>query len=443
MYQIKLGLRSLLYRKSQYVSLFLVCAVGVAISLASIFVSNGMIKAMTSKAEVYYGGDLVFMGASAKARGIEYIDYTKYVPALEKVFGKDAIVSPRMDFDARHSAYYFEGTEALQKTIKGVDFEKEAPLFEKLYFVEGGIDGVKGTNGVVISKPVADMLGVHVGDSMTFMIENFYWTKNTFDIVVKGIFQDSSAFGMYTSYMDYDFLRDAYLKEDRYKEYFLINHPSYENNANRIVINFPKKNLTKKMLSHYQRELEKIYNMFPVVSDKDDFLDKKNLFKETTYAIIPLEANLNDVKIMEKAMNAVVSFIIFMLTVIIIAGIGSTYRVLIMKRINEIGIYMSIGMKKRSIVATLLFESFVLLISGCIAGLLLSGVICGIMSGFKFSFIPAFDLFLVKGNLAPSFDVLKSVTVIVAVILITLLAVLYSTYKSIKILPVQALATTE
>lgn len=430
MYQVKIGLRSLLYRKSQYVSLFLVCAIGVAISLASIFVSRGMIKAMTTKAEVYYGGDIVFMAAS-DAEGIEYIDWQKYVPVLQKVFGKDAVISPRMDFYAKHSAFYFEGEEAFQRLIKGIDFDKEKPLFDKLYFVEGGFEDMKGSNGVLISKPIADKLGVHVGDSMTFMLATYDDEKNTLEIVVKGIFQDSSVFGMYTSYMDFDFIKKAYA------------HKTYKTDANRISINFPKKNLSQKKIEYYQSELEKIYNMHPLVKDKDDFIDNYHDYKDITYAIIPLEANLTDVNIMQKAMDAIVSFIIFMLTVIIIAGIGSTYRVLIMKRINEIGIYMAIGMKKRAITATLLFESFVLLVLGCMTGLLLSGIVCGILSSFNFSFIPAFDMFLVKGNLSPSFDVLKSVTVMIAVIIITLLAVLYATYKSIKILPVQALATTE
>lgn len=449
MYQIKIGLRSLFYRKSQYISLFLVCAVGVAISLSSIFVSRGMIKAMSTKAEVYYGGDLAFMAASER-EGIEYIDWEKYVPVLQDVFGKNAVVSPRFDLDARHSSYYFEGSEALQKTIKGINFENEAALFEKLYFVEGGADEMKGSNGVLISKPIADMLGVHVGDSMTFMFENYFWTKNSFEVVVKGIFQDSSVFGMYTSYMDFDFLQKAYMDDSQilmdkdFMEQFRIKHPNFKTtNANRIVINFPNKNLSRKALEEYQAKLEKIYNMHPLVSDKDDFIDNDDSYEKTTYAIIPLSANLTDVKIMQKAMAAVVSFIIFMLTIIIIAGIGSTYRVLIMKRINEIGIYMAVGMKKHAIAGTLLFESLVLLFIGCVSGLALSGVICGVMRCFNFSFIPAFDMFLVKGNLLPSFDVIKSVAVIFAVIFVTLLAVLYSTYKSIKILPVQALATNE
>ena len=51
MYSIKIALRSLLYRKTQYISLFLVCMFGVVISLGAISVSTGMINSMTEKAK--------------------------------------------------------------------------------------------------------------------------------------------------------------------------------------------------------------------------------------------------------------------------------------------------------------------------------------------------------------------------------------------------------
>ena len=146
---------------------------------------------------------------------------------------------------------------------------------------------------------------------------------------------------------------------------------------------------------------------------------------------------------MRLAMDAVITFIVMILTVIIIAGIGSTYRVLIMKRINEIGIYMAVGMKKLSIIKTLLFEAMLLLAFGCLGGILLTFVSCSVLSLFDFSFIPSFDMFLEKGNLKPVLDVIKSVLVIASVIAFTTLAVLYATLKSIKIMPVEALATTE
>jgi ABC-type antimicrobial peptide transport system permease subunit len=228
--------------------------------------------------------------------------------------------------------------------------------------------------------------------------------------------------------MDFAFLRAAYQRPDNF--------------ANRIVVNFPGKNLGEREARFYQAELEKIFPMYRLVEDKDDFLDRQD-GPEKMFALIPLSANLTDVNVMESAMNAVIFFIVLVLVVIIVAGIGSTYRILVIKRLNEIGIYMAIGMKKKDIAFTLLFETLLLLVVGCASACLLSGVFCFVASLFDFSFIPSFDIFLIRGNLSPSVDVVLSVAVVVSVIATTLLAVFYSAWNSIKVLPVKALAAVE
>lgn len=428
MYNAKIAIRSLIYRKSQYVSLFLVCMAGVAISLAAIAVSTGMIKSLNQKAKIYYGGDFALM-CSVNDEGLEIFDYEESLELVKSLLPSDAIVTPRMDFDARYSSFYFEGVQALQQTIKGIKIESEKGLISSFAFVEGGVEGLENSNGVLISAPIAKMLNVHVGDEITFQLQTYDDVLNTVPIEVKGIFQDSSVFGMYTSYMDFDFLKEVYHRP--------------QNFANRICVNFPNRTITEKELRKIYDSLSGVLNMFPWVSDKDDYIDATSEFKEKTWGFIPLSANLNDVEIMQLAMDSIITFIVVILTIIIIAGIGSTYRVLIMKRITEIGIYMAVGMKKRSIIFTLLFESLLLLVFGCIGGIILTGAFCSVISLFDFSFIPSFDMFLEKGNLCPRLDVIKSVAVILSVIFATLLAVLYSTVKSIKIMPVQALAVTE
>lgn len=429
MYQLKLGLRSLFYRKIQYRSLFLVCMFGVAVSLTAIFINNGMIRAMNEKAKIYYGGNFAFLNYEKDDSDLRIDNYKDVYEKICSIFQDKAIVSYRFDLDARHSSFYFEGTQALQQTIKGCNFELEKELFEKMGIVSGDFNIKKGTNGILISKPIAELLNVKVGDTMTFMIRRIDDTTNTEMVKICGIFQDSSVFGMYTSYMDFDFLKECYGRD--------------ENFANRIVVNFPNKFLSEKESVFYQKKFEKVFNMFPLVSKKSDFLDIDSSHTEKISALIPLSANLTDVKIMDKAMDLVVTFIIVMLVLIIVAGIGSTYRVIIMKRLNEIGIYMAIGMNKKSIVLTILFESIVLLFFGCFCGFLLSEVFCFIVSLFDFSFIPAFDIFLIKGHISSFVSFFESFLVITSVIIFTLLAVLYSTWKSIKILPVQALSVVE
>ena len=429
-YKIKIAVRSLFYRKKQYVSLFLVCLFGVAISLSAIAVSTGMIRSLNLKAKIYYGGDFTLMCADDD-EGLSIFDYEEKLSVVKSVLPEDAVVTPRMDFDGREGAFYFEGTQALQQTIKGIKLETEKTLLSGFSFVEGGPESQfdpEMTNWIFISLPIARMLGVHVGDEITFQVKTLSHFINTVQLEIRGIFQDSSVFGMYTSYVDFNFLKEAYGRP--------------ENFANRICVNFPARKVSERELHACYDSLSKVLPMYRWVDDKDEFIDMK-WPAEPIWGFIPLSANLNEVKIMQLAMDAVITFIVIILTIIIIAGIGSTYRVLIMKRITEIGIYMAVGMKKRSILFTLIFESFILLVLGCVAGVVFSALFCLILSMFDFSFIPSFDMFLEKGNLSPSPDVIKSVTVLVSVILTTLLAVLYATLKSIKIMPVEALAVTE
>ena len=61
---LKMGFRSVLYRKKQYLSLFGVCIVGVGFSLFILFLVAGMLDALESKAKNYYGGDLNFIGGT-------------------------------------------------------------------------------------------------------------------------------------------------------------------------------------------------------------------------------------------------------------------------------------------------------------------------------------------------------------------------------------------
>ena len=429
MYQAKLAFRSLIYRKKQYVSLFLVCMFGVAVSLAAIAVSTGMMRSLRQKARIYYGGDFALM-CSDKDASLKIYDYEEKCDVVRAVLPPDAVVTPRMALDGRVGQFYFEGVQAFMQTVVGINIENEASLLSSFFFVEGGVDEMVGhRNGVLISAPVARMLCVHVGDEITFQLETTGGFVNTVQIEVRGIFQDSSVFGTYTSYMDFDFLKAA------------RGYP--ENYANRICVNFPGRKVTEKNLHEFYDSLRSVLNMYRWVDDKGDFISSADSIKVGTWGFIPLSANLSEVEIMGLAMDAVITFIIIILAVIIIAGIGSTYRVLIMKRITEIGVYMAVGMRKRSIAGALLLEAFALLLVGCLGGIVLADLFCSVLSVFDFSFIPSFDMFLERGNLCPRPDVIKSVAVIVSVIVATLLAVLYAAMQSIKIMPVEALAVTE
>ena len=423
---LKMSLRSIVYRRKQYISMFLVCLFGVGISIFSIFLINGMLSALENKARIYYGGDYQFMGGSYD---YELFDYDDYIEDLKTVFPKNTIIAPRFDYNDGYAALYFEGVGVRQRVIKGVDFTIEKELFRTLNFNSGSIDEMAGSNGILLSAAIADILEVNTGDSITLMIHTKNQGINTVELVVNGIFTDSSLFGMYTSYMDIDCLRDAY----RYPE----------NCINRICITLPEGYDAENLAETYQTMLEAKYPMYGQVSNKQLYYDHRTDMGFPNYALIKLSANLNDVQILIDAMKFISSFIIIILMLIIIIGVSSTFRVIVIKRINEIGIYKAIGMRYGKIMGMLLTETMLLVISGCISGLVFSLILCLFAKFINFSFIPAFDIFLKNGVLVPNINIVYFIILAAVIIVTTLCAVYLRIRKSVAVPPCEALAVTE
>ena len=421
-----MSLKSIFYRRKQYLSLILVCFFGVGISLFSLFLVDGMLASLHYKARIYYGGDLQFIGEN----GWLYLTQPEeIIESIKPVFPDDAVISKRFDLEANYAYFYFEGTGVRQRVLKGVDFNSERALFSTWKFVEGNADITEKDNSILISEPIAQMLQIHAGDSLTFLYQLSNGVINTHELVVKGIFRDTSLFGMYTSYMDIDLLES------------IVGFPVGW--ANRIVIFFKDGAPSNKEINIYQSKLEEIYRMFPLVEDKKEFYNQMWSIEMPTYALIKLSANLQDVQILIDAMKLIAAFIIIMLVVIIVAGVSSTFRVIVMKRINEIGIYKAIGMKRQKIAGIMLTETMLLVTIGCIAGFILSLILTFLCRFINLSFVPAFDIFLSNGVLKPQISFVYFIIVSVIVIVTTAVAVLFAIRKSVRVSPCEALAVTE
>ncbi|MCQ2241052.1 ABC transporter permease [Treponema sp.] len=428
MYYFKISARSLLSKWRQYISLFLVSMFGVAISLFLMFVVDGMLSAMATKAKMYYGGDFQVQG------GLDYLEYfhaSEYVKKIESVLPKNAVVSKRITVRAKDSFFLYEGTEARFRQVIGIEFDKEQPLFENFNFVEGSAKDLSDKYDILLSEPIAKMLSVHAGDQVTFVTNNSGYGIDTIPFTVKGIFRDSSIFGMYTVYFHIDYV----VEFDR-------DEPDY---ANRICVYFPDGSYSSKKLPEYHKALSTVLNMYPMVETKEEFYEVLYGpgFEEETNCLVSIESSMEDLQLIIDAMNWVSMLVIVALVVIIIVGVSSTYRVLVLKRINEIGIYKAIGMNRVNVYRILLSETCCLMFAGCVAGLLLSLILCGIIRCINLSFIPAFDVFLTNGVIAPRLEFSNTMTVLLFVFVTTLAAVVLSIRKAVEITPVQALATTE
>ena len=74
-------------------------------------------------------------------------------------------------------------------------------------------------------------------------------------------------------------------------------------------------------------------------------------------------------------MRLIIYIIIAVLIIIIAIGIGSTYKVIAVKRTNEIGMYMALGLSSNGIIKLFMIEVFYLMILA---------FICSIFINFNF-----------------------------------------------------------
>lgn len=422
MFLFKYALKSILYRRRQYRSLFLVCLIAGAVIFSTIAISSGMMSSLNVKARQYYGGDLQFLGPKRFMFSPEYANkISEQVPAWAEVYS-------RINEEGWDSTLFFNGNSSLLRMVKGVDFENETHLFDDFTFIEGNHHVKSEKNySILISAPVAKKLGTHVGDLITFFVntdEGFY---NTIQLYVSGIFQDSSLFGMYTVYMDIEGLRTVFDYSDDFIEM--------------VTINFFGK-LNQKELVSLQNKLEKIFPMHELVQDKYDFYDEVGYAGEQPdqFALIPLMSNREELKMMTEALKLVVLTIVLILTIIVAIGIGSTYRVIIIKRTVETGTLRSIGMKSSNVRNLFLAEIFLLLLGGLLSGGVISLVLTSLISMVDFTFVPAFDMFLMGGHIKPVFAGGTLLFVNALIIVTTLVSILFTIKKQISKSPVEALA---
>lgn len=425
------AVKSLVSRAKQYRSLFSVCAVGVCVMLSVLMITDGMIDSMTEKMRQYYGGDFMILGDD-EADSFNFLEaYDDMIAALKEVLPAKTQVSYRYKKDSGDKSLFFEGVSVKQRSIQGVVFSDETELFKKFNFVEGGIEDRPNHDGLLLSQPAAEKLGVHIGDDVLLLMETVYGNQNTVNLVVTGIFQDSSVFGMYTSYIDYQALKAGlgYVGDES------------RNPIDKLCIYYPNGTPSKRELERVQTELEKRFDMFPLSYDKSAWQDYETPEGKKIYALVPLSANVSDLQKLSMALRAIVALIVVMLVIIISVGISSTFRVIVLKRAVESGTFRALGMKPRGLMALYFTEILLLLVSGSFTGFAASLVIARIASNYNLSFVSGFDLFLTGGHLAPVLYAGEAFFLLAIIFVTTLGAVLFTLRKLVHISPVGALAT--
>ena len=426
--------RTLIHDKRRYIMLFVAASIGISLTISVCGILNGMMASLYEKARIYYGGDAMLLN-----RYLAFSDSESFFKKLRPYFDeKGYFISGRYDYE-NDSYMIFEGTSVNQRKLKGVDFSIEENLFNNLNFVAGSADGMKNSNGIIISGQHAERLCANVGDSLVLMIKTQNNYTNTATVIIKGILKANSLFAQGISYLDIDFLRSVTgTPLDTITTINIFSkHSAVSDNAG----------LRHSELVRIHRDLSQILNMANLTDNKKEFLYDPNGFRSPKEAskicLVSLDANLDDVAFLIDAMHIIIFIIMGVLIVIIAIGIGSTYKVIAVKRINEIGIYMALGMNKAQITALFLLEAFLLFSGSFLFSLVFSIGIVLLLRVLDFSMIPNFDIFLTNSHIIINISVWQTALIFLTVCIVTLALVFITVRKNVNIQPVDALSVSE
>jgi ABC-type lipoprotein release transport system permease subunit len=383
---LRIALRNLVRQKARYRILGLAIAFGCAVITIVYGALGGMRQSLEEKAKIYYGGDFSILG-NVKNSDLEIADPQEVIDALEALPGRPVRASPRIDY--RTNVFLsFGGDSVHLRMVTGVAWDREERNFRTFNYVAGGPAGMKGSNGILISAPVAKMLRARIGDDLLLLVDTTTGQRNSASLTLRGIYKDSSLFGYYTSYMDIDYLRQAVLAAPGSATYVGGYYQRNEKAA------FPLKRI--------QATLERTLPMFPLFAVKTELYATRDAsdWKGVKYSLIGLDSHIAQINQVVEVITLLLFALACLLMGTVVLGVVNTYRVVVFERTKEIGTMRAMGMQRPIVVRLFLLEAGMLAVVASILGVAIGIGLLSLLSTIDLSWLPGFDVFLSNGRIA-------------------------------------------
>lgn len=417
----------------KYLFLFIALSFGFAFITVITSLSAGMRDAVFQAAQLHYGGDLFVLGfdrsshrmmirvADAEAVG-EAIDASRLKP--------QAILYRTNCFEK--AVLYFNGKAVRQKNVFGVDWDAEAALFNAVDMSRGesGKVNLDGGDTIIISAPVAKLLGARVGDTVLLQVDTLTGQKNSADLRITGIISDASLFGYYRSFMDRRALNA------------LLGMDSDEYSSAGLLFSDLKGITEKAARLHYA--VSSLLQAAPYMANRDDFsYQLSRSWDGVRYFVLSLPVYVSQVTELLFALQGG-SYILFaMMLLIVFTSSVLTYRLILHERRMEFATMQAMGLGEGSLFAVLFFEGAILTLLSTLCGFLFSHVILFILSRFSYDAIPGFEIFLRNGRLSADFSPATIAANVGIVFSAVVLALLGPALKSLRAGLAQVLAGGE
>lgn len=408
----------------------------------------GFVTTVEENFSAAFGGHLYVSGTEVSDRGSEILVMSNPEPVFNALkLIEDEIESYSLRSSTR-ATLIFGSTEVGQQLV-GVNFEDEEEFFSGLTFVEGSPESVHASkNGIILSKEIADELGVEVGESVILKASTVTGQTNTGDVIIAATIVDQGSFGMSSGYAEMETLNTLLgMEADEFQSIniYLKDLDKLDSVTSLLYQEIKAKGVVESREAEEDEEGMAGHSgprgamMFGASLNSVDEADQ---WEGTKFTI----TNIND--IMEEIVQLVVvldnvgTVIFIIILLITMIGIMNSYRMVMIERTQEIGTMRAIGVQRNGVKSIFLYEALFIALIGALAGLILSMIVMGIVGAIPFGSEGFAMMFLLHGHL--NFELALGITVrnLILVCIMSLAAVYLPARAASKLEPAEALRTS-
>lgn len=372
------------------------------------------------------------------------------------------------------------------RQISGIDWKEDTQLAKSLRMQAGSADTMAGSDGILISTTLAELIGLLPKAKMSFAEQavlrrdmKIAWRENgkKYDLdkavkeEIKHIEQrrkeeqatlipsligelllvelstinaqqnvaEFSIAGVFESHMDIA----AYVDREALNRYIGMPEGTY-NQFGLLLDDFT--NLDAKTMMLHQR-LSGTYELHPYadVAGRDvqtiiTALDKTGFTGKRTI-ITNLNNELGSFVGILTGVQAGSFGLFLIILVVVMVGLVNTFRIVIYERTREIGTMRALGMQRAQIRSLFILEALFLAVAGCIPGTLVGFLLLSIASTFNLEAFAELGYFLDGGRLSWTISGITLVSSLCMVVFFTLCAAYFPARRAARLLPAQALRT--
>lgn len=442
MFTLKVAFRNISRQKKRSALLAGAIAFGMLVITIINALTGGLVENIRENFSHALGGHVFITGREFTNRG-QIVSKIRPDERLDELLTENA--QQIEAFTRRSQAFpsLIFGPKQTMQIVYGVDFAEEDRLLKSLVVTQGTLEHVlTEENAIILPQPVAERLGVEVGETILIKLETLTGQQNVGEVKVVAFIEDQEQFGLSAAYTGRGYLNTLLGMEPH--EYQMLNMFITDLG---VVDEFSRTFRTGLRHPDEEEEAEQIDEAEVTVSVAGVPLDPMPRREEITpwegtrYQVLNINQIMEPVELMVGVLNRIGLVIFLILLLVTMVGITNTFRMIMIERTREIGTMRAFGMQKKQVQRIFLWEAVLLGLVGCVAGLVVAGLIVVVVGNWQLNAAPSLQFFLNNGQITFRLSASNIVFNTVLVVLTSLVAAYWPARAAAKLSPIKALSS--